>query len=119
MTSLVSSPPVPSELDDEVDDADPPSGHAWAYRCKLPSCPDYGKSWNLRSNFLLHLQKREAPDGVRALLRCSAAAAMMAVVITVPRCCVHTIEGHGLRCEIRTMLSSEFGVADRLNNVLP
>ncbi|KAL8725762.1 MAG: hypothetical protein Q9166_007162 [cf. Caloplaca sp. 2 TL-2023] len=60
MASLVSGPPVPSELDDEVDDADLPSGHIWAYPCKLPSCPDYGKSWNLRSNFLVHLQEREA-----------------------------------------------------------
>jgi hypothetical protein len=60
MTSLVSSPPIPSELDDEVDDADLPSGHIWAYPCKLPLCPDYGKSWKLRSNFLLHLQEREA-----------------------------------------------------------
>jgi len=59
MTSLVSGPPVPSELDDEVDDADLPSGHIWAYPCKLPSCPDYGKSWRLRSNFLDHLQERE------------------------------------------------------------
>jgi len=60
MTSLVSSPHVPSELDDEVDDADLPSGHTWAYLCKLPLCPDYGKSWKLRSNFLLYLQEREA-----------------------------------------------------------
>ncbi|KAF2188513.1 hypothetical protein K469DRAFT_703083 [Zopfia rhizophila CBS 207.26] len=60
MTSLVSSPPVPSELDDEVDDAYLPFGHIWAYPYKLPSCPDYGKSWNLRSNFLLHLQERKA-----------------------------------------------------------
>ncbi|KAH7403104.1 hypothetical protein BKA64DRAFT_668346 [Cadophora sp. MPI-SDFR-AT-0126] len=43
MTSLVSSPLVPSEFDDE-----------------LPSCPDYGKSWQLRSNFLLHLQEQDA-----------------------------------------------------------
>ena len=60
MTSLVSSPPIPSELDDEIDDADLPSGHIWAYPCKLPLCPDYGKSWLLRSNFLLHLQEQEA-----------------------------------------------------------
>jgi hypothetical protein len=60
MSSLVSSPPVPSELDDEVDDADLPARHTWAYPCKLPSCPDYGKSWQLRSHFLLHLQEREA-----------------------------------------------------------
>ena len=60
MTSLVSSPPVPSELDDEVDDAYLPVGHIWAYPCKLPSCPDYGKSWQLRSNFLLHLQEQDA-----------------------------------------------------------
>jgi len=52
--------PIPSELDDEVDDAALPFGHVWAYPCMLPSCPDYGKSWNLRSNFLLHLQEREA-----------------------------------------------------------
>jgi hypothetical protein len=60
MTSLVSSAPVPSELDDEVDNAELPSGHIWAYPCKLPSCPDYGKSWQLRSNFLAHFQEREA-----------------------------------------------------------
>ena len=60
MTSLGSSLPVPSELDDEIDDADLPPGHIWAYPCKLPSCPDYGKSWNLRSNFLAHLNEREA-----------------------------------------------------------
>lgn len=62
MTSLASSPPVPSELDDEVDDVELPSGHIWAYPCKLPSCPDYGKSWQLRRNFLLHLQEREAHE---------------------------------------------------------
>lgn len=60
MTSLVSSPPVPSELNDEVDDAELPVGQKWAYPCKLPSCPDYGKSWQLRSNFLLHLQESGA-----------------------------------------------------------
>lgn len=60
MTSSASGPPVPSELDDELDDANLPFGHIWAYPCKLPSCPDYGKSWNLRSNFLLHLHEREA-----------------------------------------------------------
>ena len=57
---LVSSPPVPSELDDEVDDAYLPVGYIWAHPCKLPSCLGYGKSWKLRSNFLLHLQEREA-----------------------------------------------------------
>lgn len=60
MTSLVSSPPVPSKLDDEVDNAYLPVGHIWVHPCKLPSCPDYGKSWKLRSNFLLHFQEREA-----------------------------------------------------------
>lgn len=60
MTSLVSGPAVPSELNDEADDVDLPSGHIWAYPCKLLSCPDYGKSWNLRSNFLEHLHEREA-----------------------------------------------------------
>ncbi|OIW23269.1 hypothetical protein CONLIGDRAFT_637718 [Coniochaeta ligniaria NRRL 30616] len=60
MTSSVFTPPVPSELDDEVDDAQLPVGQRWAYPCKLPSCPDYGKSWLLRSNFLLHLQESEA-----------------------------------------------------------
>ena len=64
MTSSVSSPPAPSELDDEADDADLPSGHIWAYPCKLPSCPDYVKSWNLRSNFLVHLHEREAHGAV-------------------------------------------------------
>lgn len=51
---------IPSELDDEVDDAALSFELVWAYPCKLPSCPDYGKFWGLRSNFLLHLQKREA-----------------------------------------------------------
>jgi hypothetical protein len=74
MTSLVSSPPVPSEFDDEVDDAYLPIGHVWAYPCKFPSCPDYGKSWLLRSNFLLHLHEQDAhrislttPAGRRAI----------------------------------------------------
>ena len=49
---------LPSELDDEVDDALLPPGRVWAYPCKLTSCPEYGKSWLLRSNFLLHLQER-------------------------------------------------------------
>ena len=57
MTSLVSGPPVPSELDDETDDADLPPGHILANPCKLPSRPDYGKSWNLPSNFLIHVQE--------------------------------------------------------------
>lgn len=60
MASLLSNPHVPSELDDEIDDSYLPFGYIWAYLCKLPLCPDYGKSWNLRSNFLLHLQEREA-----------------------------------------------------------
>lgn len=51
---------TPSEFDDEIDDAVLPSRQMWAYPCKLPSCPDYGKSWQLRSNFLAHLQDREA-----------------------------------------------------------
>jgi hypothetical protein len=61
MTTSLPSPFVPSESDDEVDntDADLPPEHVWAYPCKLPSCPDYGKSWLLRSNFLLHLQKQD------------------------------------------------------------
>lgn len=60
MTTLAFNSPVPSEFDDEVDDAELRAEHIWAYPCKLSSCPDYGKSWNLRSNFLLHLQEREA-----------------------------------------------------------
>jgi hypothetical protein len=48
---------IPSEFDDEIDDAGLRCGYSWAYPCKLPSCPDYGKSWTLRSNFLLHLQE--------------------------------------------------------------
>ncbi|KAG8421889.1 hypothetical protein J3458_003726 [Metarhizium acridum] len=50
---------IPSEFDDEVDDDLPPSREIWAYPCKLASCPDYGKSWLLRSNFLLHLKEQE------------------------------------------------------------
>ena len=70
INSLFSNPPVPSELDDEVDDAYLPVGQTWAYPCKLPSCPDYGKSWLLRSNFLLHLQEQ---DSHRTLLTTPAA----------------------------------------------
>lgn len=43
-----------------TDDAYLPIGQIWAYPCKLSSCPDFGKSWQLRSNFLLHLQEEEA-----------------------------------------------------------
>jgi hypothetical protein len=60
MTAPTISPPIPSEFDDEADDAELPSGKAWAYSCKLRSCPDYGKSWLLRSNFLLHLKEQNA-----------------------------------------------------------
>lgn len=60
MASSISSTPIPSEFDDEADDTSLPSGQVWDYPCKLPSCPDYGKSWLLRSNFLLHLQEQEA-----------------------------------------------------------
>lgn len=65
MTSSTTSLPslsVPSEFDDEVDEAhdDLPPGHVWAYPCKLLSCPGYGKSWLLRSSFLLHLQEEDA-----------------------------------------------------------
>lgn len=60
MASTISKREIPSELDDEVDDAELSSGHIWAYPCKLVQCPDYGKSWQLRSNFLAHLQEREA-----------------------------------------------------------
>ncbi|PMD62642.1 uncharacterized protein K444DRAFT_523720 [Hyaloscypha bicolor E] len=59
MASLASSSPVPSELNDEVNDADLPFGLKWAYPCKLPSCPNYSKSWGLQSPFLLYLQQRE------------------------------------------------------------
>jgi hypothetical protein len=60
MSSSVSNPPIPSEFDDEVDDDVLPPRHIWAYPCKLPSCPDYGRSWTLRSNFLFHLHEQEA-----------------------------------------------------------
>jgi hypothetical protein len=62
MTTSLPSPSIPSEFDDEVDNAhaDLPPGHVWAYPCKLLSCPDYGKSWLLRSNFLLHLQEEDS-----------------------------------------------------------
>ncbi|CAG9981261.1 unnamed protein product, partial [Clonostachys byssicola] len=51
---------IPSEFDDEVDNALLHTGEAWAYPCKLESCPEYGKTWLLRSNFLLHLKEQEA-----------------------------------------------------------
>ncbi|PGH32042.1 hypothetical protein GX50_05167 [[Emmonsia] crescens] len=60
MTTSTFNLPLPPKLDDEVYDAELPSGCRWAYPCKLPSCPDYGKSWILRSTFLLHLQERDA-----------------------------------------------------------
>jgi hypothetical protein len=62
MTNSAFDPTVPSELNDELDDADAslPSGHVWAYPCKLTSCPDYGKTWKLRSNFLLHLVEQDS-----------------------------------------------------------
>ena len=66
MASIVPAPPVPSESDDEVDDSDLPSGHVWAYPCKLLSCPDYGKSWRLRSNFLDHLWEEREAHGTTA-----------------------------------------------------
>jgi hypothetical protein len=61
MTTSLPSLFVPSESDNEVDntDADLPPEHVWAYPCKLPSYPDYSKSWLLRSNFLLYLQKQD------------------------------------------------------------
>ncbi|KAL8889457.1 MAG: hypothetical protein Q9192_006018 [Flavoplaca navasiana] len=64
MTSPISNHPIPSELDDEVDDADLPPGLIWAYPCKMPSCPDYGKAWQLQSNFLSHLNEREAHSAI-------------------------------------------------------
>lgn len=60
MTTSNPSSLTPSEFDDEVDESDIPPEHIWVYPCKLLSCPDYGKSWQLRSNFLAHLQDREA-----------------------------------------------------------
>jgi hypothetical protein len=46
MPTSLPSPFVPSELNDEADDADAalPSGYVWAYPYKLTSCPDYGKT---------------------------------------------------------------------------
>jgi hypothetical protein len=57
-----SLPSVPSELNDEFDDADAtlPSGHVWAYPCKLTLCPDYGKTGGFRSNFLFHLVEEDS-----------------------------------------------------------
>jgi hypothetical protein len=60
MNTSNSIPPVPSEFDDEVDDASLLPGYVWTYPCKLSSCPDYDKSWVLRSKFLLHLQEQHA-----------------------------------------------------------
>ena len=64
MTSPISNHPIPSELDDEVDDADLPPGLIWVYPCKLPSCPDHGQAWKLRSNFLSHLNECEAHSAI-------------------------------------------------------
>lgn len=60
MNSSTVAASIPSEVDDEVDGALLPHGEVWAYPCKLASCPDYGKSWQLRSTFLCHLQEQEA-----------------------------------------------------------
>ena len=59
MTFLVSSAPIASEPNWEVDDAELPSGQIWACSWEFRSCLDYGKIWTLRSNFLIHLQERE------------------------------------------------------------
>jgi hypothetical protein len=58
----ISSPSVPSESDNEVDDSDADLllRHVWDYPRKLFSCPGYGKSWCLRSNFLLQLQEHDS-----------------------------------------------------------
>jgi hypothetical protein len=62
---------IPSELDDEIDNATLPFGHVWAIPCKLPSCPDHGKTWILRSNFLSHLNEGDAhmPTGATPAAR--------------------------------------------------
>lgn len=60
MTCSISTPTIPSEYDDEVDEASLPWGQIWAYPCKLALCPDYGTTWTLRSNFILHLYEEEA-----------------------------------------------------------
>jgi hypothetical protein len=60
MTPSNTNPPIPSELDDEVSNADLPSGHILACPCKLPSYFDYGNAWTRRNNFLVHLQEKEA-----------------------------------------------------------
>jgi hypothetical protein len=75
MTTSLPSPSIPSEFDDEVDDAhvDRPPEHVWAYPCKLPSYPDYGKSWLLQSNFLLRLQEQDSHRRtvIRPAARCT------------------------------------------------
>ena len=55
MATLIFSRSVPSDFDDDVDNAnaDLPPEHVRAYPCKVPSCLNYGKSWLLRSNFFL------------------------------------------------------------------
>jgi hypothetical protein len=64
MPASSSQNPVPSDSDDEIDNLSLPSGRVWAYPCKYPLCPDYGKSWLLRSNFLCHLLQQEAHAGI-------------------------------------------------------
>ncbi|KAF2733746.1 hypothetical protein EJ04DRAFT_605117 [Polyplosphaeria fusca] len=56
MTASISGPCIPSEFDDEVDDA----GHARAYPCKLPLCPDHGKPQGLWSKRLTRDKRNDA-----------------------------------------------------------
>lgn len=46
----------PPSSSDEDNDASLEVGRVWAYPCKHPSCPFYGKTWTLQSNFLNHLK---------------------------------------------------------------
>ena len=62
MDSPISGSLVSSEYYDEVFSAALFLRNIWAYPCKLPSCPDYGKSWLLRSILLLHLQEQNAHE---------------------------------------------------------
>ena len=46
----------PSSSDEDGDTSSLEPGQIWAYPCKHPSYPYYGKAWTLQSNFLNHLK---------------------------------------------------------------
>jgi len=47
-------PPSSSDKNGDTSSLEP--DRIWAYPCKHPACPYYGKTWMLQSNFLNHLK---------------------------------------------------------------